>query len=64
MSRLIDRLLQRRTPPDDERVRQDAEVVYLTAKSAATLRRAEHLIRLARVDAEMAAGSAKQRVAR
>jgi len=64
VSRLIDLFLGRQTPPDDDRVRQDAEVVYLTAKSAATLRRAEHLIRLARVDAEMAAGSAKQRVAR
>lgn len=64
MSRIIDFLLQRHTPPDDARVRQDDEVVYLTAKSAATLKRAEHLIRLARIDAEMAAGSAKHQAQR
>ena len=60
MGRLLDIILQRPTLPD----RQGDEVVYLTAKSAATLRRVEHLVRLARVDAELAASTAKQRVAR
>lgn len=60
MGRLLDFLLQRPTPPD----RQGDEVVYLTAKSAATLAHVERLVRLARVDAEMAAASAKQRARR
>lgn len=64
MSNLIDRLLRRTPPPDDERSRKDAEVVALTVNSAATLRRVERLVRLARVDAEMAAATAKHRVMR
>lgn len=64
MRALIDRLLRRPAPPDDERVRKGAEVARLTARSAATLSRAEAMLRLARVDAEMAAGSAKQRAGR
>ena len=61
LGRLIDRLL-RRCP--SERVLLDAEVARLTVRSAETLRRAEGLVRLARIDAEMAAGSAKQRAGR
>ena len=61
LGRLIDWLLRR---PASERVLLDAEVARLTMRSAETLRRAEGLVRLARVDAEMGAGTAKQRAKR
>lgn len=51
--RLIDRLLLRKTPPEDERVRKDAEVSQLAVDSDETLRRVNRVIRIARIDAEV-----------
>jgi hypothetical protein len=50
---LIDRLFRRQPPPEDERLRKDAEVSQLSVESAATLRRVNEMIRIARVDAEI-----------
>jgi hypothetical protein len=50
--RIIDRIL-RRIPPDD-RASQDAVLNELATESERTERRVERLVRLARLDAEVA----------
>jgi hypothetical protein len=56
---LIDRIL-RRTPPDhDDRVAKDAVLSDLATESERTERRVERLVRLARMDAEIAVHKAR-----